>query len=157
GVETIVRTLAGGLAELRTPDGRREFELTLATQTPPGSFDDASLGFSVVRRPSFARLRRLIADADLIHVAGPAILPMVLARLAGKRFVVEHHGFQTICPNGQLLIERSEAPCPGHFMAGRHGQCLKCNAGQGWFASWKLWALTFVRRFLCARSAANIT
>jgi len=42
-------------------------------------------------------------------------------------------------------------------MAGRHGECLRCNAGQGWLASCKLWLLTFVRRFLCRRVASNIT
>ena len=71
--------------------------------------------------------------------------------------VVEHHGFQSICPNGQLLIRPAGVPCPGHFMAGRHGECLRCNAGQGWLASRKLWLLTFVRRFLCRRVSINIT
>jgi glycosyltransferase involved in cell wall biosynthesis len=76
--------------------------------------------------------------------------------VAGKPLVVEHHGFQTICPNGQLLIEPAGTPCPGHFMAERHTECLRCNSGQGWVRSYKLWLLTFIRRFLCARAAANI-
>jgi len=42
-------------------------------------------------------------------------------------------------------------------MAGRHAECLRCNSAEGWFASRKLWLLTFVRRFLCARVSANIT
>ena len=78
--------------------------------------------------------------------------------LAERRpVVVEHHGFQTICPNGQLLIEPAGAPCPGHFMAGRYGECLRCNRGQGWLAARKLWLLTFVRSFLCRRVSSNIT
>jgi glycosyltransferase involved in cell wall biosynthesis len=81
----------------------------------------------------------------------------VLGLLARKPVVVEHHGFQTICPNGQLLIEPSGTPCPGHFMARRHGECLRCNAAQGWLVSGKLWFLTFVRRFLCKHAARNIT
>jgi glycosyltransferase involved in cell wall biosynthesis len=42
-------------------------------------------------------------------------------------------------------------------MAGRHSECFRCNASQGWFASRKLWLLTFVRRFLCRRVSSNIT
>jgi hypothetical protein len=34
GVETIVLSLARGLAEVRTPDGLLEFNLTLVTETP---------------------------------------------------------------------------------------------------------------------------
>jgi len=157
GVETIVRSLAVGLSNLRTPDGGQEFAVTLITQTPVSSFDDKTLGFRVVRQPSFSTLRSLIAETDLVHVAGPAILPMILARLAGKRLVVEHHGFQTICPNGQLLIEPSDEPCPGHFMAGRHGKCLKCDSRYRRFVPLRSWLLTFVRRRLCSKAAINIT
>ena len=34
---------------------------------------------------------------------------------------------------------------------------MRCNSGDGWLASLRLWVLTFVRRFLCGRVAANIT
>jgi glycosyltransferase involved in cell wall biosynthesis len=84
-------------------------------------------------------------------------VPLLISLVARKPFVVEHHGFQTICPNGQLLIEPSGTPCPGYFMAERHAECLQCNSGQGTIVSLKLWLLTFVRRFLCAHAAANIT
>jgi len=157
GVETLVLSLARGLAGLRAPKGDPEFEITLVTNTPAEQFDDQALPFRVIRQPAFLELWDSLRAADVIHVAGPALSPMILGRLAGKPVVVEHHGFQTICPNGQLLIEPSGTPCPGHFMAGRHSECLRCNSGQGWFASRKLWLLTFVRRFLCRRVAANIT
>ncbi len=157
GVETIVLSLARGLAELRKPSGDPEFEVSLATQTAADKFDDTSLPFHVVRQPSLIHLWDLIRASDVVHVAGPALAPMFLGFLARKPLVVEHHGFQTICPNGQLLIEPSGTPCPGHFMAGRHAECLRCNSGQGWPASRKLWLLTFVRRFLCRRDSSNIT
>jgi glycosyltransferase involved in cell wall biosynthesis len=82
---------------------------------------------------------------------------MTLGLLARRPIVVEHHGFQTICPNGQLLIEPQGTPCPGHFMASRYQECLRCNSAGGWLVSFKLWLLTFLRRFLCARVSANIT
>ena len=157
GVETLVLSLARGLVGLRSPGGDPKFEITLATQTPADKFDDASLPFRVVREPNLIHLWDLIRASDVVHAAGPALAPIFLGLLARKAVVVEHHGFQTICPNGQLLIEPAGTPCPGHFMAGRHGECLRCNAGQGWFASRRLWLLTFVRRFLCRRVARNIT
>ncbi len=157
GVETIVLSLARGLAELRDSSGAPQFETTLVTQTPSGNYDDRANAFRTVRTPSFVQLWRLVRSSDVVHVAGPALAPLFLGLLERKPVVVEHHGFQTICPNGQLLIEPAGAPCPGHFMAGRYVECLRCNSGQGWLASGKLWLLTFVRRFLCAHVAANIT
>jgi glycogen synthase len=157
GVETVVLSLARGLAELHARDGSRRFEITVVTETPAGTFDDLGLPFRVVRQSGLKRLRQLIRASDILHVAGPALAPLAFGLLARKPVVVEHHGFQTICPNGQLLIEPAGAPCPGHFMAKRHRECLRCNAGQGWRASGKLWLLTFVRRFLCSRVSVNIT
>jgi glycogen(starch) synthase len=157
GVETLVLSLARGLAGLRASSGEPEFEITFATQTPAENFEDGSLPFRVVRQPNLIQVWDLARASDVVHVAGPALAPMILGLLARKPVVVEHHGFQTICPNGQLLIEPAGTPCPGHFMAGRHGECLRCNSGQGWIASHKLWLLTFVRRFLCRRVSSNIT
>ena len=156
GVETIVLSIARGLAELLTTSGLSAFEITLVTQTPAEDFDDGLLPFQILRQPSFAQLRRLVRSADVVHVAGPALSPVILGLIMHKPVVVEHHGFQTICPTGQLFMERTNAPCPGHFMASHHLECLRCRSDSNWLASWKLWLLTFVRRFLCARVAANI-
>jgi glycosyltransferase involved in cell wall biosynthesis len=76
--------------------------------------------------------------------------------LLRKPVIVEHHGFQTICPNGQLLYEPTRTPCPGHFMAGRHGQCVRCNAKNGLVQSLASWFLTIPRRWLCTHATANI-
>jgi len=157
GVETIVLSLARGLAGLRDSSGGPQFEITLTTQTPAGDYDDSANPFRTIRRPGFLQLETVVRNADVVHAAGPALAPLLLSLLARKPFVVEHHGFQTICPNGQLLIEPAGMPCPGHFMAGRQAECLRCNLNQGWVGSYKLWVLTFVRRFLCARATANIT
>lgn len=156
GTETIVLSIARGLAEFRAQSNLAEFEITLVTKTPAEHFDDGLLPFRVVRRPTLAQLWRLIRSNDVIHVAGPALSPLALGLVMRKPVVIEHHGFQTICPTGQLLMERTGAPCPGHFMAGHHLECLRCRRDNDWLASWKLWALTFVRRFLCSRVAANV-
>src|SRR5271155_1358873 len=103
GVETIVVSLARGLADLRTVDRRARFDLTVATETPAGDFDDRSLPFLVVRLPSLGKLWRLIRAADVIHIAGPSLAPLFLAWLARKPVVVEHHGYQAICVNGVLV------------------------------------------------------
>lgn len=149
-------SLACGLAELCAENGEREFEITVVTRTPRGNFDDSALPFPVVRRPSFWRLSRLVRRADVVHIAGPALEPLVLGLLLRIPVVIEHHGFQVICPTGQLLIESRGEPCPGHFMAGRRAECWKCDPALAWFGSRKLWLLTFVRRFLSKRVAANI-
>jgi glycogen(starch) synthase len=157
GVETIVLSIARGLAELRDSNGMPQFEITLVTQTPAGNYADNTNPFRTIRQPDLFKLWQLVRKSDLVHAAGPALAPLLLSLLAGKPFVVEHHGFQTICPNGQLLIEPAGVPCPGHFMAGRQTECLRCNSNQGWVATYKLWLLTFVRRFLCTQAKANIS
>jgi glycogen(starch) synthase len=156
GVETIILSLAQGLATLREPHGLAEFELTLVTETPAQEFDDGMLPFRVLRQPGLRQLLQAIRSSDIVHIAGPALSPLLFGLLSGRPVVIEHHGFQVICPTGQLLIEPRNVACPGHFMAGRHLECLRCRSDNNWLASGKLWLLTFVRRFLCARAAANI-
>ena len=157
GVETVVLSLARGLAELRNGQGQPEFEIALVTEMPARDFRDGDLPFPVIRKPGLFQLQKLIRKSDVLHVAGPAFAPLLLSYILRKPLVVEHHGFQTICPNGCLLFEPSDTPCPGHFMPGRHAFCLRCNAGRGRWGSTRLWLLTFLRRALCRGVAANIT
>jgi len=156
GVETVVMSLATGLAQRFSSGSQLEFEVTLVTQTPRGSFDDSSLPFPVVRQPNFNSLRKLIRSANVVHVAGAAISPILLGLVLRKPVVVEHHGFHTICPTGQLFQEPENIPCPGHFMAERYTHCLACSPTPKPLASFRLWLLTFLRRFLCQQVAANI-
>jgi glycosyltransferase involved in cell wall biosynthesis len=157
GVETIVLSLARGLTELRDANGAPEFDITLVTQTPAQNHDDGSLPFRVLRRPDFFRLWQLIRTADVVHVAGPALAPLLLAKLARKPLVIEHHGYQATCPNGLLFHHPSETVCPGHFEAGRYGECLRCNhKTAGSPGSLRLLFSTFARRALSRQAAANI-
>ncbi len=157
GVETSVQLLATGLSARRTASGQPEFVVTLATQTPSNDLDDAAFPFRVVRQPGLAQLWRLIREADVVHLAGPALLPLALGRALRKRVVVEHHGYQAICPNGLLLMEPALSVCPGHFQAMRYGECARCNpAGSLRWRNLKGVVLTFIRRALCRRVAANL-
>jgi len=155
GVETLVLSLAKGLADRAAACGE-SLELTVVTPTLPDGFADQPLAFRVIRRPSFWQLMRLLRGADVVHLAGPSFVPLVMALALGKPVVVEHHGFQTICPNGLLFYEPTKSPCPGHFMARRHAECLRCNVGQGKWRSLKMWLFTFPRRWLCRQVTRNI-
>jgi glycosyltransferase involved in cell wall biosynthesis len=154
GVQSVVMTLARGFGN-GGPSSRR-LECTVVTETPAGAASDSDLPFRIVRNPSLIELARLLWRSDLIHVAGPALRPLVLSFLLRKQVVVEHHGFQTLCPNGLLFHEPTRTACSGHFLAGRHRECWKCNAGAGYWRSARLWALTFLRRWSCRLVAANI-
>jgi glycosyltransferase involved in cell wall biosynthesis len=153
GNETIAMSIARGLAQFPPGD---PCKVTLATRTPRGADDDASLSFEVVRQPGFWNLGQLIRRADVIHIAGPALLPMLLARVLRKPWVIVHHGFEVICPNGQMVQKPGETACPGHFMAGNYRECVRCNADGGRLASLRLWALTFIRRWFAKRTRVNI-
>ncbi len=156
GVETAVLLLAKGLAARASDPGSGKIEVTVVTRFPAEGFDDGTLPFRIVRRPGLWQLLRALGEADIVHLAGPSLLPLVLGLLLRKPVVVEHHGFQAVCPNGQLFYEPTRTPCPGHFMAHRHYECLRCNAKQGKMRSLRLWLLTFPRRWLCGRVALNI-
>src|SRR4029077_16230079 len=122
GTETHVMLLAQGLAEFAAAPGKA-IDVTVATRTPAGAAEDAALPFRVVRRPGPAALLRLIREADIVHLAGPAFLPLLLGLVMRKRVALEHHSFQVACPNGLLVYEPTATPCPGHFMARRHREC----------------------------------
>ena len=156
GVETIVKTLADGLADWSSKHSEEAIEVTLLTQTPAGSMNDSQLPYRVVRKPGFMDFIREIRRADVVHLAGPTLVPLIIGYLLRKPTVIEHHGFQTICPNGQLVYEPTQTLCPGHFMARRYGECIRCNSKLGRLTSVKMWMLTFPRRWFSQRVSANI-
>jgi glycosyltransferase involved in cell wall biosynthesis len=157
GVEIAMQSLAGGLSELRAALGAREFEVTLVTQTIANGFDDTALPFRVLRQPNLLQLWRIIRETDVIHVAGPALPPMALGLLAGKPVVVEHHGYQAICPNGLLVHQPDDSICPGHFQAGRYLECFQCRKSEisGVRSSISL-LLMFPRLWLSRKAAVNL-
>jgi glycogen synthase len=157
GIENITMSLAGGLAERHGTNGAAEFAVTLITQTAARDFDDRSLPFSVIRKPGLAGLWRAIRAADVLHLAGPALLPLILAKLARKPVVIEHHGYQAICPNGLLVQQPGAQICPGHFQAGNYAKCLRCCAAEtSWLRSFMHLLEMFPRYRLTRRAARNI-
>jgi glycogen synthase len=153
GAEKYVMLLAQGLSAFAGCD---TVETTVATATPAGGFDDSELPFHVVRQPNLHALVGLVRKADVIQLAGPCLFPLMVAWLLRKPVVIEHHGYPPACPNGLLFYEPTKSVCPGHFLARRYGECLRCNAaGGGWLKSLRQLLLTFPRRWLCKRVAAN--
>jgi glycogen synthase len=156
GQETILMLLANGLAILPTIDAGVSIEVTLITPVLANDATDSVLPFRVVRRPGLLSLFRLFREADIIHLAGAMMIPMILGKLLRKPVVIEHHGFQPICPNGQLLFQPTQTACPGHFMAGNFDECIRCNASLGSMRAITMWLLTFPRRWLSQHIAVNI-
>jgi glycosyltransferase involved in cell wall biosynthesis len=157
GIQTITMDLASGLVRESMINPENAADVTLVTQTPAAGMNDAALPFPVIRRPSKRNLVRLFRAADIVHLAGPSLLPLTLGYLIRKPIVLEHHGYQSICPNGLLLYEPDRSVCPGHFMARNYMACVRCNAGGlGWLGSVRSMALTFPRRWLARQVTANI-
>jgi|SRR5579859_3529366 len=157
GVESITLSLASGLAELRLADGRPEFEVVVVTETPAGNLNDRALPFLVFRRPTTVQLWRLVRACDVAHLAGPALVPLILCRIARKPTVIEHHGYQAICPNGLLVHKPDGCVCPGHFLQRHYRQCAKCLAHDSSPPrNWLKLLLAFPRYALARRAEANI-
>ncbi len=117
-----------GLGEVHSPDINGACEVTLVTQTAAVASDTSVFAFPVVRRPTLANLWRLVRETDIVHIAGPSLVPLLLAFLARKPVVVEHHGYQAICPNGLLTYQPGRAICPGHFQQRRYWKCWRCQS-----------------------------
>jgi glycosyltransferase involved in cell wall biosynthesis len=154
GVETYARLLAEGMG------ADDAFKTTVVTETVVES-SRAGLApdwsFRVVRRPGMRRLWQLVRAADVVLVAGPALRPMALATLARKPFVIEHHGYQAVCPNGLLLNKIRGGVCAEAFRNRRYGECRRCvEADRGAVRAWVQLALTFLRRGLCRRAYAHV-
>jgi glycogen(starch) synthase len=158
GIETFVMDLA---REFTRPDHegtKGDFEVTVVTQTP-GVNDAASseATFQVVRKPGPKKLWGLIAAADRVLLAGPAILPLLFALIQRKRPIVVHQGYQSICPNGMLFHLPTQRSCPGHFAARRYWECIKCNLkNEKTAGSTRLLFLAFVRRALARLADSNV-
>jgi len=159
GVQANVSELARGLAGWqRVHPGAEAIEVTLVTRTCERMEEDEGQAFKIVRCPGFWKFIRLLREADIVHLAGPALMPLALALALRKRVILEHHGFQAACPNGLMFFEPTQAPCPGHFMAKSYSKCVECNkANDGLLKSLKSLALAHVRRRLAARATFNIT
>ena len=127
GVENSVQSLAEGLNEARSSGINGGFKVTLVTQTAAGALENSAFSFPVVRRPTLSKLWRLVRESDVVHIAGPSLAPLLLAFLARKPVVVEHHGYQAICPNGLLTYQPGRTICPGHFQGRRYWKCWRCQ------------------------------
>jgi glycosyltransferase involved in cell wall biosynthesis len=157
GIQTVTLSLATGLAEWDKAHPEVSLEVILVTQTPAKGMDDSRFPFRIVRCPSLRELVGHVRSADIVHMANPALLPLLFAYAFGTPAVVEHHGYQSTCPNGLLLYEPDGTICPGHYMAQQYRKCVKCNARElGWMGSVRKLFLTFPRRWLCKRVGANI-
>jgi glycogen synthase len=159
GIQTVVSELAHGLAEKgrSDSDGDEKIEVTVVTRTKQRMDVDDSLPFRVVRCPNLQRLIQLVREADIVHVAGPAMLPLALGLFFHKPVIVEHHGYQSICPNGLLVYEPEHSVCPGYFKLRRYDMCVRCNAiSRGWGNSLRDLILTFPRRWMCQKATRNI-
>ncbi len=157
GVEKSVQSLAEGLNEVCSPGINGGFKVTLVTQSAAGALGNNAFSFPVVRRPTLGKLWRLVRESDIVHIAGPSLAPLLLAFLARKPVVVEHHGYQAICPNGLLTYQPGRTICPGHFQARRYWKCWRC---QNYELSPQRSLLSLLRMFprswLVRRAARNL-
>ncbi|HEV3220499.1 MAG TPA: glycosyltransferase family 4 protein [Candidatus Acidoferrales bacterium] len=170
GEETFLLLLAQGLVD-RLGQAREEIDpsaredsstlknakVILVTRTAANGFDDSTLPYPVVREPSLAALWRMLREADVVQLSGPVLLPLLFGVLQKKPIVIQHHTYHAVCPQGLFLYGSSKTICPGHFMARRYRECLRCNAASvGWRRSFLMLLATFLRHRLTTRARANV-
>src|ERR1700686_969751 len=170
GEETFLLLLAQGLVNQRGEEPRevvlpgcedtgagKNWNTILVTRTAADGFDDSKLSYPVVRKPSLAALWRLLREADVVQLSGPVLLPLLLGVLLKKPVVIQHHTYHAVCPQGLFLYGSTKTICPGHFMARRYQECLRCNAANvRWRRSFLMLLGTVLRHWLCRRASANV-
>lgn len=158
GTQTVVRDIANGISSWGLMDKNGgALRVVVVTETNADAVERDSYPFEVVRCPTFLQLFKLMRKADVIHLAGPVFLPLITGLSLRKPVVIEHHGFQTVCPNGLLFFEPKGCECPGHFMARRYRYCFECNrVTSGVAKSVSLLFTTPLRRWLSNRARRNI-
>ena len=157
GAEMQVLSLASGLCEQNRRAGAPQFQVTVVSGVPDKNVKESYYPFAVIRRPSVFQVWRLIGQADVVHLAGPVLTPLLIATLRRKPTVIEHHGYQSICPNGILVHQPERSVCPGYFQAKRYVECVKCQAHEMPLAQSTLNVLlTGARCVLSKTVAANV-
>jgi glycosyltransferase involved in cell wall biosynthesis len=157
GVQSVMGTLARGLVRESVPGDKQAIDLTIATRAPATDSRDQDGSLHVVRDTGIFRLLRLIWESDVVHLAGPALLPLFLAWLLRKKAVLHHHGYQAVCPDGSLIHFADRRVCCNSFAAAEPSDCLRCRTAKlGRVRGLISVALAYPRLWLCRRVAANI-
>jgi len=113
GVETIVLSLARGLAEVRNEKGTCRIRCHFGDHKPGGeSRRTVRSHFACFAARASLSSWNSSAESDVVHVAGPALAPLLLSYILRKPLIVEHPRYQATCPNGLLFHHPSGAVCP---------------------------------------------
>jgi glycosyltransferase involved in cell wall biosynthesis len=156
GVQSAMLSLAQAIAGKASRDGHKL--LGVVTQTEAPRTYDRKFSFTVFRRPGLLRLAKLIKNCDVLHLAGPALKPLILAKILGRKILIQHHGYQAACPDGLLVNSRTAKICENSFLRGKALDCLRCRASKvGWIRGAQSIALAFPRRWLSAGADSNVT
>ena len=157
GVQSVTNTVARGLARESAQSDDAPVELTVATRTPAGETLERDEMLRVVRDAGILRLVWLVWKSDIVHLAGPALVPLFLAWLLRQKAVIHHHGYQAVCPDGSLVHYVDQRNCCSSFAAGEVRECVRCRAANvGWRRGIVSVALGYPRLWLCRRVSANI-
>jgi len=157
GVQSVTNTLARGLAAQFDKDESAEVEVTVATPSQGVGPRSANEPLRIAGDTGFFRLVRLIQKSDIVHLAGPALSPLLLAWFFCKKVVILHHGYQAVCPDGSLVHFVDQRVCCNSFASGDVSDCLRCRTAKvGWLQGLISVALAYPRLWLCRRVAANI-
>ncbi len=157
GVQSVTGTLARGLTgEIAWASGEA-VQLTIATPAPAGDSFEPDEILHIVREGGIPRLLWLIWKSDIVHLAGPSLVPLFFAWLLRKKAVIHHHGYQAVCPDGSLVHFVDQRRCCNSFANGQATECVRCRvANAGRLRGLLSVALAYPRLWLCRRVAANI-
>jgi len=157
GVQSVTNTLARGLAAASDKGDSEGVAVTVATPSRAGESGHADDPLRIAGDAGFFRLIHLIRKSDIVHLAGPALLPLLLAWLFRKKAVILHHGYQAVCPDGSLVHFVDQRVCCNSFASGDVSDCVRCRTAKvGWLRGLISVALAYPRLWLCQRVAANI-
>lgn len=117
-----------------------------------------------ISRPSplgaIVEFGRLVSESrrhHVLHLSGASAWAMAAALVSRRPFVIEHHGFQTVCPNGQMFHAPSSRPCVGYFQRREFRECQRCLSDLGISRPVTAILQTVVKSALASRAARHVT
>jgi hypothetical protein len=157
GVQKVTNTLARGVAAQSDRDDSDEVEVTVATPARAQTSGNRNAPVRITGDAGLFRLILLIRRSDIELLAGPGLLPPLLAWRFRKKAVIFHRSYQAVCPDGSQVHFVDQRICYNSFGSGEVSECVRCRAAKvRWLRGLISVALAYPRLWLCRRVAANI-
>ena len=155
GVQTVTLSLATGFSQWGKTHPVIRSKSFSSRKLPPMEWNNTPFPFMCSAIPAEHQVDFTAYGLRTCCIRRSHASATALARLSDKPAVLQHHGYQSVCPNGLFLYEPEHAyPGPTSWQTLRNVCEVRCTGPR---MGWELHDLvsTFPRHGLCVRAAGK--